>query len=252
MKILKLDSPFIDKSLRAQIVDTVRDEGYIIIRGLVSGEKTLNVIERLEKFRITCNAEGASSKIDGISSQIKSKIVIGGGSQQEYYVPRALQVIYNALESPDEFEAHSVFDRSIRFRNKLQNLVDTYCSREFPQANESFTALRFQFYPSGGGFFHRHRDVILERAQSSVFDAEFFQMVILMNGRGFGYEAGGAFVLNSRGDVIDIESNGIPGDLVIYDGRSEHGVADIDPHLALNFTSNRGKWSALISLYARR
>jgi hypothetical protein len=59
---------------------------------------------------------------------------------------------------------------------------------------------------------------------------------------------GGAYLVHD-GQKIDIENLALPGDIVIYDGRSHHGVDDVDSEVPLDTTQIRGRVVALVTIY---
>lgn len=69
-----------------------------------------------------------------------------------------------------------------------------------------------------------------------------------MTERGVDFQSGGAYL--EHGNLHkDIEQYAKAGDVVIYDGKSFHGVADIDPHEPLNTQKIRGRIVALVTIY---
>jgi hypothetical protein len=66
----------------------------------------------------------------------------------------------------------------------------------------------------------------------------FIQLLLLLTERGTDYRTGGAFV-ERDGRQIDSELDTLSGDVVVYDGATIHGVADIDSTAVFNATDLR-------------
>ena len=76
----------------------------------------------------------------------------------------------------------------------------------------------------------------------------YFQLLLQLTEKGVDFEDGGAYV-----DVGDerllYEGSCQTGDVIVYDGRSIHGVADIDPLKPLDLQRFTGRAVALASLF---
>jgi hypothetical protein len=72
---------------------------------------------------------------------------------------------------------------------------------------------------------------------------------VLITEKGKDFERGGAYIDTSDGRV-DLEAECGAGDVLVYDGRSVHGVADIDPHKLPDMRGSSGRFVGLVTLYA--
>jgi hypothetical protein len=71
-----------------------------------------------------------------------------------------------------------------------------------------------------------------------------------MSRKGDDYEQGGAFV-DIDGERLFIDDESVPGDILVYDGRTIHGVEDIDPLRPLDLTTINGRLAGFATLFKR-
>ena len=110
-----------------------------------------------------------------------------------------------------------------------------------------FNGTRLQIYPTGGGFMTAHTDLrAINNAKS--LSPDYIQLVLLVTEKGQDYASGGAYV-EQDGQRIDVEAHSRSGDILVYDGNTLHGVADIDTHLPLATTPAGGRIVALATIY---
>lgn len=234
-------------SLRDRIVGDVSIRGFTSIRGLIDQEDIATCLAKAKQYADTSKHLGSS----GISpAQIRtnmSKWSIGGQSTSQSGLPRFMLTIYNPLFEEDRFGLHKHFETLIALR-------DTLAGRPL-QADEilrpaRFNACRLQLYPTGGGFMGAHTD---SRAAENLQEGSgpYIQLVMLLTEKGSDYLQGGAFVIKD-GQAIDTEHESRAGDILVYDGSTMHGVADIDPNHPLDTTSFGGRVVALATVYDYR
>jgi hypothetical protein len=140
---------------------------------------------------------------------------------------------------------HDVFNFFQRFRHvfALRNLLagaepGAYLGQE-PQGGCT-ARLSFQFYPRGGGAMNAHID------PSGPHQA--VVPTLTLSALGTDFREGGAFMRNSKGDVIWIERYAKPGDVVLFSPRLVHGVAPIDPDATTNWPAFEGRWMAIFAV----
>lgn len=242
--VVEIEAP---GSLDAELVARfVSEHGFAIIRGLVSGGSLENARRAIaEQFDPHKDSPAIGTPADAAMRNFQ-KIVIGGGAQRGYYVPRFARILYNPLWADDIYGMREIFRKLAQLRNRLQGYPENYA---VDQAEDGlFTASRLQHYPAGGGFFAAHRDAVVDQVTREAGLARFFQLVMLLTQKGKDFASGGAFV-DRDGERLDLESEAQAGDVLVYDGRSVHGVDDVDPHLVPDLGSLRGRLVALTSLY---
>jgi len=92
-----------------------------------------------------------------------------------------------------------------------------------------------------------HRD-LFSRLVTEESDMGYFQVFFLLTERGTDYQEGGGYI-ELHGQRVMFEEFTQAGDIVIYDGRTVHGVADVDPLEPLELTQFRGRAAGFVSLY---
>jgi len=171
----------------------------------------------------------------GANSGVDSKRTLG----------RFMRVFYNPIFEDDVHGMREHFVTLARLRNLLYKLPIDFAVHGTDDGY--WTCSRIQQYPSGGGFMVPHRD---RYSQVATVEAGlgYFQLLLLLTEKGTDFREGGAYV-----DVGDerflYEDACRSGDVVIYDGRTMHGVADIDPLEPLDLTHLSGRAVGIVSLF---
>jgi hypothetical protein len=79
----------------------------------------------------------------------------------------------------------------------------------------------------------------------------FLQVLVLLTERGTDYQTGGAFnTIDS--ERVDVEEGTQTGDVLVYDGATVHGVADVDSDLPFRADDLRGRAVLLGTIYDKR
>ena len=93
--------------------------------------------------------------------------------------------------------------------------------------------IQIAHYPSGIGGLELHSDPYLYQK---------FAISIVMSKRGEDYKTGGAYILNSNNEKIDIEDNLDIGDIYIVYPTVYHGVKTIDEGDKVDWDCFNGRW----------
>ena len=138
------------------------------------------------------------------------------------------------------------FLKLIKLRNHIYGVEENFALNDIAE-DGLFSATRIQNYPQGGGFFGSHRDTtLLDVADEKGIN--FFQLILVISQYGEDFFSGGAYV-EKAGKRFMLEHECRTGDVLIYDGRSMHGVEEIDVNMPLNLNEINGRIVALASLY---
>jgi hypothetical protein len=113
-----------------------------------------------------------------------------------------------------------------------------------------WNACRIHHYPRGGGFMARHRDTHFPHLIKEQLDKPFYQVAVMLSRKGEDFVSGGGFVEDRQGNKIDLEEAAGFGTMVIFDGRTPHGVDDVDLDQVIDFASPSGRLAAFVNLYA--
>ena len=79
-------------------------------------------------------------------------------------------------------------------------------------------------------------------------NSNFYQIILNLTEKGIDYYKGGAFVDTLKFRYM-VEDNCELGDVLVYDGRTLHGVEEIDPNVVFNSNIFNGRLVAMASLY---
>jgi hypothetical protein len=172
---------------------------------------------------------------------------IGGQSTSQANIGRLMRTFYNPLFQPDIYGLHDAFRKLVEVRERLAGREALTDEVLLP---DRYNACRVQLYPSGGGFMGAHID---SRGVANMPEASgpFIQTLLLLTQRGLDYQSGGGFVVHN-GVFCDSEKDGQTGDVVVYDGKTMHGVADVDPTVPVQANDLRGRAVAIATIYDKR
>ncbi|MDB0016194.1 hypothetical protein N9E28_01445 [Alphaproteobacteria bacterium] len=231
---------------RNSVIEQLDKTHFACIRGCFDPNKLLDCHAQISSKISQINFEASTGEnADAVRTNF-AKTNIGGASSRYNNYPRFFRTIYNPLWEEDIFGLRSEFKKLIQIRNIIYNL-DMHFGSEGIEENGLFSACRLQHYPTGGGFFGTHRDTTLvDVANEKSFD--FYQLILMISASGEHFEEGGAFI-EKDGRRLLLEKKCLTGDVLIYDGRTLHGVEEIDPHKPLNLKGLSGRIVALASLY---
>lgn len=240
---IKNINDLIDKS--NQIVAAVDFNGSVILRGLFDPDQMRNALAKIYNSLDSNRVLGttAASKDDVRKNSLKWSI--GGFTGAQKGNARFMLTVYNPLSSADIYGFHSSFRKLIDVRDALRS--DGQSTHDKDLKDESFNGCRFQVYPRGGGFMLGHTDYVAE-STFKLNKIPLLQLLLFVTERGVDFSEGGAFLQNNK-QQLDIESIAKSGDIAVYNGKSFHGVKDIDPFLPLQLTEIRGRVVALVTIY---
>ena len=175
----------------------------------------------------------------------KLQIGANSGIDSRRTLGRFMRAIFNPIFTDDVLGMREHFVTLARFRNRLSDLPAEHAV--FGTEGGYWTCARLLQYPRGGGFMVPHRDVY-SRVATNEAGLPYFQPVLLLTEKPHDFQEGGGYV--DRGECrFHYEAFCAAGDLIVYDGRSIHGVADIDPLADLDLQTFGGRVVALVSLY---
>lgn len=112
----------------------------------------------------------------------------------------------------------------------------------------AWTCPMIAHYPRGGGFMAQHRD---GRAHTNAIELgmdRFVQVLLIMSEKGKDFQTGGAYIVKDN-ERLYYEDECRIGDIVMYDGRNQHGVEEIDTLEPLDLNSPEGRYVAMVPLF---
>lgn len=243
-----------DATVRATDLDTVpydklrtllQTHTFARITGLFSQDEVLAAREKVRaRFDVKNDRKHDPKDADAIRRNFQKLIV--GGTRGVNFCPRFLRMFYNPTFDEDIFGMHAIFRRLIQFRNLLYKLAKDFTVNG--TENGMWTASRINHYPRGGGFMAPHTDTGTNSVAMDMGMERYVQLLLLMTKKGVDYHEGGAYI-DVEGQRYLFEDECEIGDVVIYDGRVNHGVEEIDPMEPLDMASFAGRHVALVTLF---
>lgn len=245
MKILEISSPEELKAQSQAIKDSVSKNGAILIRGIFQKDSMQSSLKLLHQ---KLDAKTILGTTQGTKASVRKNTLkwsVGGSTGAQIGNARFMVTAYNPISEEDIYQFQTNFKQLIKVRDAIQD--DKKTTNDLSLIGDSFNACRFQIYPEGGGFMLEHQDHVgVESSKKQ--NASFLQILVFVTQRGVHFQKGGAYLVHD-GQKIDIENLALPGDIVVYDGKSSHGVDDIDPDLPINSMKIRGRVVALVTIY---
>ncbi len=222
---------------------------FACIRGLVSPASMYSAIDRIvSTFDRRKDHPGKGHAPDAVRSNFQ-KLLLGGESRSASNDDaRFFRSCYTPFWEPDVWGLHAGLRQLARARNHLVGLAPDFALDRI-EDNGLWTAARFHQYPRGGGFFRRHTDYIVKDVAEEK-STRFYQLVLTITRKGEHFHEGGAFV-DVDGTRIVLDDNALPGDIIVYDGRTVHGVEDIDPNALLDLDTINGRLAGFATLYKK-
>jgi hypothetical protein len=141
-----------------------------------------------------------------------------------------------------------LFRKMLAIRNQLMKVPPHF--GEDADRDRFWNACRIHHYPRGGGFMAKHRDTHFPQIIEEQLGKPFYQVSVLLSRKGEDFLTGGGFVEDRNGKKVDLEEEAGFGTMVIFDGRTYHGVDDVDLDQVIDFASWRGRLAAFVNLYA--
>jgi hypothetical protein len=215
------------------------------VTGLFSRAEVLAARAKLQaRFDVKNDRKHDPKDAEAIRRNFQKLIV--GGTRGTNACPRFLRMFYNPTFDEDIFGMHAIFRRLIQFRNLLYALPRDFTCHG--TENGMWSASRINHYPRGGGFMAPHVDLGTSQLATDIGMERYVQLLLLMTKKGEDYHEGGAYI-DLDGKRYLFESECEIGDVVIYDGRVNHGVEEIDPMEPLDLASFAGRHVALVTLF---
>jgi hypothetical protein len=158
-----------------------------------------------------------------------------------------LQSTYFDIEDGNYPHLSALFRLITAIRNRLMRVDPSFGAA--PERDGFWNACRVHHYPRGGGFMAKHKDTSLPRILSAKLAKPYYQVGILLSRKNIDFFNGGGFVITNREEKIDLEVQSGFASIVIFDGRFNHGVDDIDLDQVLDFSRPDGRLAAFANLY---
>lgn len=230
-------------------IDAMERRTFACIRGLVSPQSMYDAYDRIAtRFDRAKDHAASGQSAEAVRTNFQ-KINLGGESRTANHDDaRFFRAFYNPIWAEDVWGLRSAFITLAKTRNKLAGERIDFALDKI-EDNGLWTAARFHQYPKGGGFFRRHTDYVVKDVADEK-STRFYQVVLTMSRKGEHFHHGGAFV--DIGDKrVCLDDCAEMGDIIVYDGRTVHGVEDIDPKAMLDLETINGRLAGFATLFKK-
>jgi len=172
------------------------------------------------------------------------KFTIGSRNGVGEAYAQLLQTTYFASDDPSYPSLTRLFSMIIALRNTLMKVAPDF---GVDAARDGYwNACRVHHYPRGGGFMMNHCDTYFP---VKLKDLPFYQVMAPLSVKGRDFTEGGGTVTTRQGQRLNTDEIAGVGSIIVFDGRIQHGVDDVDPAAILNFDDPGGRMAAFANLY---
>ena len=172
------------------------------------------------------------------------KFAIGSKNGVGESYAQLLQTMYFDPTGSSHPSLSRLFEIIIAVRNQLMKVAPDFGSD--PPRHGYWNACRVHHYPRGGGFMMIHCDTYFPVRLGGL---PFYQVMAPLSTKGLDFSEGGGIIVNRQGERLNTDEVAGLGSLVVFDGRVQHGVEDVDPHEIMRFDDEGGRLAAFANLY---
>jgi len=219
----------------------------IRVRGLFDTNE-IRAVKQFISERFDCRNDRKHDPRDTEATRRNfQKLQVGciSGMGQHITLGRFLRMLYNPIFAEDIYGMRKHFIILAQFRNRLCGLHPDFAV--YGTERGLWTASRIHQYPRGGGFMAPHRDALTQVVATDA-GLNYVQPFLVLSKKGEDYTEGGAFI-EYQSNQVYYEDGCEPGDVIVYDGKSIHGVGDIDPLEPLDLTEFSGRIVAFAGMF---
>ena len=230
------------------IFEAIKADGYAVINPIVNEAEIDITLSNIRKAipNMVDHATVGTSPNDILDNY--QKLCVGGVFETQIYLPRLLRLGYSPFWAPEIYGIHKIGRVFAEFRNQVLSLPSQFGLHTI-KADKRYTALRFQHYPTGGGFLVAHQDIVNEKNNNNHGFGKFLQFLMPSTKKIKDYERGGGFLIDKNCKKVDVDNLCLPGGVIVYSGDLTHGVAEIDPHKPFEPRSPSGRIVLMASLF---
>lgn len=242
MNIADISPVEIDKELNSS--------GYLIIRDAEIEQISVEARAEYDRCLRTSPLHATREKFHYLvlANEPWRKLAIGSTTGLGESYAQNLQSIYFDANDSNYPALGSLFNQMILVRNKLMGTDPSFGSN--PERDRFWNACRVHHYPRGGGFMATHRDTYFPKVLDTPTDKPFYQVCVLLSRKNTDFFTGGGVIFDRNKEKIDLETKGGFGSLIVFDGRTHHGVEDVDLDQIIDFSRTDGRLAAFVNLYA--
>jgi hypothetical protein len=235
----------------AQIKSIVEKNNFAILRNFISPAEALNTLNKVKKnFKSSNDRIRKPGDYDKIKSNYQ-RLMIGNTGGIKLTNPRYFRVFYNPTFCKDIYDAKKLYKKMLIIQNRLYKLEDNYSFNVKKTPHNLFCASRIQHYPAGGGFLAMHKDLSAINSSKEIKKNLYYNVLLNLTEKGIDFKTGGSFieVKGKKNKFFNIDDIAKRGDIIIYSGKTNHGVSTIDENTLLNRDTKSGRYVALVTLF---
>jgi hypothetical protein len=244
MNVMAIDPDRIDAALD--------NDGYVVVKD--DKLTTMCTAARAEYERCLRTAELHAPReqfhYSSLSERPWRKLAIGSSNGIGDPYAQNLQSIYFDANDKNYPALGSLFRFMIAVRNRLMRVDPSFGNN--PERDRFWNACRIHHYPRGGGFMAGHKDSHFPQVIDAQIGKPFYQVSTLLSRKNVDFSSGGGFVIHGQKEKVDLETKGGFGSLVLFDGRTYHGVEDVDLDRVIDFSRPDGRLAAFVNHYSVR
>jgi hypothetical protein len=242
MNIAEIDPARIDEELNSN--------GYIIFHDGEIGRMSEQARTEYEKCLLASELHPPREKFHytTLANRPWRKLAIGSSNGLGEAYAQNLQSIYFSAQDKNYPALGELFGIMIRLRNKLMGVEPSFGSD--PERHRFWDACRVHHYPRGGGFMSTHRDTHFPQLIKTEIEKPFYQICVLLSRKKVDFVTGGGVIYDGNKQRVDLETQGGFGALILFDGRTYHGVEDVDLDQIIDFSRTDGRLAAFVNLYS--
>jgi hypothetical protein len=238
-------------SIEGDYIDKELDQhGYLIVRDTEIERTCLEAREEylrcLHKSKLHATRERFHYTV--LSREPWRKLAIGSANGLGDPYAQNLQSIYFASDDRNYPALGSLFNTMLLIRNRLMGVDPSFGSN--PEQDRFWNACRVHHYPRGGGFMATHKDTHFPQVIGARIGKPFYQVCVLLSRKEIDFFSGGGVIYDNEKNKIDLETAGGFGSLILFDGRTYHGVEDVDLDQIIDFSRSDGRLAAFVNLYS--
>ena len=232
------------------IDNELNSNGYLIVHDAEIEQTSLKARAEYDRCLGTSKLHATRQKFhySVLSNEPWRKLAIGSSNGLGEAYAQNLQSIYFDANDKNYPALGSLFSLMILIRNKLMGVDPSFGSE--PERHRFWNACRVHHYPRGGGFMATHRDTHFPQVINAQIGKPFYQVCVLLSRRNTDFFTGGGVIYDGKKERIDLETLGGFGSLILFDGRTYHGVEDVDPDQVIDFSRADGRLAAFVNLYS--
>lgn len=241
--------PEYSKQKIERVICDLKKKGYSILKSKKCENLANKALLEYKSIMQThdLNAQKALFSLNELQTGAWRKTAIGSQNGLGDPISQVLQSTYVSETSPSFSAIRQCAKELIMLRNRLSNLPDDFGSS--PERDHYWNAVRIHHYPCGGGHMQKHRDTHFSEKIKNHTNT-FIQVAMNLSIKGRDFNAGGLYVYDRSDKAVCLEDHQACGNIVVFDGRLEHEVKDVDLDQVLNWQSPKGRVALYSNLYS--